>query len=91
MLEQVLSHGGKIILTQDDDIQLKPAKNGEIEKLFILESHRGLGIGSQLLKIAEDYLENQEKCDFIEIVVFGDNKKVYEMFNCRIRRSSIRC
>lgn len=65
---------------EEDNLQLKPAKYGEIEKLFTLASYRGSGIGSQLLKMAEEYLIEKEKCDYIEIVVFGDNRKAYDLY-----------
>lgn len=62
-------------------LQIKDHKYGEIEKLFILEEYRGRGVGSELFKLAEDYLKNEQKCDFIEIVVFGDNKEAYDLYS----------
>ncbi len=66
--------------TEEDDLQTKDQRYGEIEKLFILKEYRGKGIGSKLFELAENYLKNEEKCDFIEIVVFGDNYEVYELY-----------
>lgn len=66
--------------SEEDGLQLKDAKYGEIEKLFVLAEYRSLGIGKQLLEMAEEYLIKQAKCDYIEIVVFGDNKKAYDLY-----------
>jgi len=66
--------------SKEDDLQIKFHKYGEIEKLLVLESYRSLGIGECLFGMAEKYLTKEEKCDFIEVVVFGDNKKALTMY-----------
>lgn len=71
-----------IILDRNEeyDMQVRPGKYGEIEKLYILEEFRGMGIGKELLRMAEEYLVDDQNCDFIEIVVFGDNKDALEIY-----------
>lgn len=71
-----------LILKRNDEdaLQLKPAKYGEIEKLYVLDTYRGKGVGSHLFKMAEKYLVEEEKCDYVEVVVFGDNDKAYDLY-----------
>lgn len=64
----------------DYDLQVKKGRYGEIEKLYVEEEYRGKGIGRKLFELAEGYLIEDLRCDFIEVVVFGDNESALDMY-----------
>lgn len=77
--EKVVGMVAALILKRsfEDDLQLKPAKYGEIEELYVKNEYRDKGIGSTLFTMAEEYLINEEACDYVEVVVFGDNHNAH--------------
>lgn len=57
-----------------------PTKPGKITELFVNERYRGQGIGTKLIKKAEEFLKNSG-CDVVKLEVFVPNvnaQKLYE-------------
>lgn len=64
-----------------------PSRAGRVIELFVTHKARGLGIGHLLMENIESYFK-KEKCDVIQIEVFGPNvdaQKFYESHGYGVR------
>ncbi len=52
---------------------------GEIDSLFVNESHRGKGVGKKLISLALEWLEGQE-CESIKVSIAEGNENVLEFY-----------
>lgn len=82
--ESIIGFAIGVIWKQSEKNKLEIGKHvlGEVLDLFIEESYRSKGIGSQMLSMMEEYFK-EKGCDSIFISMFAPNKNahaVYEKF-----------
>ncbi len=68
-----------IILPKYKDPGIKRVKSGRITELYLEKSHRGKGIGLQLMEVAEKHLK-KKNCKRIFITVFVPNKQAHGFY-----------
>ena len=66
-------------LKTEDILGCVPTKSGRILELFIDEKERGKGLGSSLMKKAEDYFRSTG-CDLVRLDVFSPNKRTHTFY-----------
>ena len=73
--------GGVIIEVgaDEEDFDCKPHRMGRITDLFLNEKYRGLGYGTKLMSIIENYFK-EKGCLKINIDVFGPNVDSYNFY-----------
>lgn len=64
---------------KEDLLECVPTKPGRVLDLFVLDSHRGFGVGKKLMKSMEDYFKNK-KCTAVRVEVFSPNEKTHEFY-----------
>lgn len=68
-----------------------PIRIGDIYDICVDERYRGFGLGSQLMKLAEEWMK-KKNCDYAWLQVFDDNfgaKKLYSRLGYKNRISSM--
>lgn len=83
--KKVCEHQAKVLVFTDKEkiigfVQFSWSKNhGSIDRLFITEAYRNLGLGKQLMEQAMDDLRSKN-LDFIDISVLTDNKQAQSFY-----------
>lgn len=65
--------------SKGDFLECVPTKPGRVLELFVLDSHRGFGVGKKLMKSMEDYFK-KKKCTAVRVEVFSPNEKAHEFY-----------
>jgi len=65
--------------TEINRLEIGPHKVGEVADLYLDEEYRNKGIGTEMLKIAEEYFKSME-CDGIWLSVFYPNENAHNFY-----------
>ncbi|MDQ6985191.1 MAG: GNAT family N-acetyltransferase [Candidatus Dojkabacteria bacterium] len=66
-------------ITKDNSVESVEAKKGRIDELFVENDYRGLGIGKDLMAMAEDLFKDKN-CDVINLEVFAPNSNALKFY-----------
>ncbi len=58
---------------------IRPIKDGRVDKLFVEEDYRDQGVGTELMKTAEDFFK-KSGCDLARVEVFIPNTNAHRLY-----------
>lgn len=67
------------IQTKNDELIVKKIKAVYVADVAVLAEYRNLGIGSQLLKTAQEFAKNN-KIKYLKLIVYADNQKARQLY-----------
>lgn len=67
------------IIKGDDLLEFKEIKEGCIEDIYVIKTHRRMGIGNKLMNLALKYLKESD-CDIAKLYVQSKNEKAYNLY-----------